>query len=88
MPTRSITIDGVAWNVLPSGFVTANVRDEFGLLFVRGTGADREVRVTRYSPLGARSREASLAELSDDQLRSLFSQSQPSWTSPEAGYQR
>jgi hypothetical protein len=44
------------------------------------------VRVTRYSPLGARSREASFAELSDADLGRLFEESQPSATSPEAGY--
>ena len=86
MPARTIDIDGQSWRVLPSGFVTPNDQDEFGLLFVHGTGEGRQVRVTRYSPVGARSRERSLAELSDAQLRALFAQSQPSATSPEAGY--
>lgn len=86
MPSRTIDIDGRSWRVLPSGFITQYDRDEFGLLFVAGSGADREVRVTRYSPVGARSREQSLAELSDAQLRELFTYSQPSATSPEAGY--
>ncbi len=49
-------------------------------------GRKREVRVTRYSPQGARSREQSLAELSDNELMGLLRQSQPSFTSPEAGY--
>jgi hypothetical protein len=88
MPTRSITIDGTTWSVFPSGFITQYDRDEFGLIFASGSGADRRVRVTRYSPQGARSREQSLAELSDEQLRQLFEYSQPSLTSPEAGYQR
>jgi len=44
--------------------------------------------VTRYSPQGTRSREQAFAELSDTQLQSLFAQSQPSFTSPEAGYER
>ena len=88
MPTRSITIDGRTWRVFPSGRVTQYERDEFGLMFVAGTGTERQVRVTRYSPLGARSREQSLAELSDDDLRRLFDSSQPSMTSPEAGYIR
>ncbi len=88
MPTRSITIDGTTWNVFPSGFITQYDYDEFGLIFASGTGADRRVRVTRYSPQGARSREQSLAELSDEQLRELFQYSQPSFTSPEAGYSR
>ena len=86
MPTRILEVDGRRWRVFPSGFVTPNEHDEFGLLFIHGTGDEREVRVTRYSPVGVRSREQSLAELSDDALRDLFAQSQPSFTSPEAGY--
>jgi hypothetical protein len=86
MPTRHISVDGKAWRVFPSGYVTQYEHDEFALIFVAGTGADRTIRVTRYSPHGTRSREQSLAELSDDELRRLFSQSQPGATSPEAGY--
>ena len=86
MPTRAITIDGRTWQVYPSGYVTQYNADEFGLLFVQGSGAGRETRVTRYSPVGTRSREASLFELSDEQLQQLFRASQPSGTSPEAGY--
>ena len=86
MPTRRITVDGRTWRVFPSGFVTQYNLDEFGLLFVAGEGDDREVRVTRYSPQGARSREQSLAELSDERLAELLAASQPSETSPEAGY--
>ncbi|HWJ24254.1 MAG TPA: hypothetical protein VNS52_17990 [Gemmatimonadaceae bacterium] len=88
MPTRTITVDGTTWKVYPSGFITPNEHDEFGLIFVAGTGADRVVRVTRYSPTGTRSREQSLVELSDDELAGLLVQSQPSFTSPEAGYLR
>ena len=86
MPSRTLVVDGRTWRVFPSGFVTQYDHDEFGLLFVSGTGDEREVRVTRYSPHGSRSREASLAELSDDRLRVLLQESQPSFTSPEAGY--
>ena len=86
MPTRSISVDGREWRVFPSGRVTQYDRDEFALLFVSGTGDDREVRVTRYSPIGVRSRERSLLEMSDDELRRLFATSQPGETSPEAGY--
>lgn len=86
MPTRRIEIEGKPWNVFPSGYLTQYEADEFALLFVRGSSSEREVRVTRYSPAGARSREKSLAELSDTELRELFAQSQPSATSPEAGY--
>jgi hypothetical protein len=86
VPARRINVEGTSWDVYPSGRITQYDRDEFGLVFVRGTGPDREVRVTRYSPQGARSREQSLAELSDAELRRLFQYSQPSFTSPEAGY--
>jgi len=88
MPTRSITADGRTWRVLPSGRVTQYDRDEFSLMFIAGTGAERIVRVTRYSPQGARSREQSFAELTDADLVRLFGQSQPSATSPEADYAR
>jgi hypothetical protein len=86
MPTRSIDIDGNNWLVFPSGRITQYDRDEFGLIFVHGVGADRKVRVTRYSPMGSRSREQSLIELSDVDLKRLFGTSQPSNTSPEADY--
>lgn len=86
MPSRAITIAGKSWLVFPSGRVTQYDRDEFGLIFINGTGADREVRVTRYSPVGTRSRERSLVEMSDADLAQLFRSSQPSDTSPEADY--
>ena len=88
MPTRTLTAEGKTWRVYPSGFITQYDQDEYGLLFVHGTGDDREVRVTRYSPVGVRSREQSLADLSEERLRELFEYSQPSFTSPEAGYAR
>jgi hypothetical protein len=86
MPTRAITVNGTEWRVYPSGYITQYDLDEFGLIFATGNGPDREVRVTRYSPQGSRSREQSLAELTDAELQRLFDQSQPSFTSPEAGY--
>ncbi|HKO16028.1 MAG TPA: hypothetical protein VJU87_07300 [Gemmatimonadaceae bacterium] len=86
MPTRSIIVDGATWRVFPSGRVTQYDRDEFGLMFISGSGADRRVRVTRYSPQGVRSREQSLAEMPEADLRRLFGESQPSVTSPEADY--
>jgi hypothetical protein len=70
MPTRSVTVNGKNWLVFPSGRVTQYDRDEFGLIFVRGS----------------RSREQSLIELSDAELQRLFGYSQPSDTSPEADY--
>jgi hypothetical protein len=86
MPGRPLTIEGRTWQVYPSGFITQYTADEFGLLFVHGSGDTAEVRVTRYSPRGATSREASLAALGDSELHELFAMSQPSVTSPEAGY--
>lgn len=86
MPTRTITVDGKSWKVYPSGRVTQNDRDEFGLVFISGSGAGREVRVSRYSPVGTRSREQALAEMTEADLVRLLSWSQPSITSPEAGY--
>ena len=88
MPIRTIVAEGRTWQVQPSGRVTQYDRDEFALLFIAGSGTDRTVRVTRYSPQGARSREQSLSELSEADLLRLFEQSQPSFTSPEADYAR
>lgn len=88
MPTRTVNVDGRLWRVMPSGRVTQNDRDEFSLMFISGAGSERLVRVTRYSPQGTRSREQSLAELSDADLLRLLGQSQPSATSPEADYAR
>ncbi|MEP6834338.1 MAG: hypothetical protein ABJB74_13165 [Gemmatimonas sp.] len=87
MPARLVHIEGRAWQVYPSGFLTQSVADEFGLIFVSGQGDQRDVRVTRYSPVSTRSREQSLAELDDAALVNLFDMSQPSARSPEAGYQ-
>ena len=86
MPTRTISLAGRSWQVMPSGRVTQFDRDEFALLFISGSGANREVRVTRYSPHATRWREQALIEMSDADLARLFEQSQPSDTSPEAGY--
>ena len=103
MPSRTITVDGARWNAYPSGFVTQYDRDEFGVMFVRADGARTanrntatgaaggsapEVRVARYSPHGSRFREAAFAELGEERLMELFRESQPSDTSPEAGYAR
>lgn len=85
---RVIEIDGERWEVSPSGRVTVYDRDEIALVFERGAGADRERRVTRFSPRGARRRDAALAELPEARLRQLFHQSQSARTSPEAGYGR
>jgi hypothetical protein len=86
MPTRSIKAKGESWLVFPSGRVTQYEHDEFGIIFVNGTGPSRKVRVTRYSPVGSRSRERSIVEMSDADLVRLFDSSQTSDTSPEADY--
>jgi hypothetical protein len=88
MPARTLDVAGKRWDVYPSGYITVYTQDEYGLMFTRGAGDEREVRVTRYSPQGTRSREQSFAELSEARLKELFDQSQPSFTSPEAGYER
>jgi hypothetical protein len=88
MPRRIFEVDGEQWEVEVSGRLTQYVKDEFGLIFTRGVGPEREQRVIRYSPLGAKSRELSLSELSDQELRELLRHSQPAWTAPEMGYRR
>lgn len=88
MARRSIEIHGERWNVYPSGRVSQYDRDEFGLVFEKGTGPNRVRRVTRFAPLGPRSWDAALAGLSDRYLISLFDQSQVSQTSPEIDYGR
>src|SRR5437899_10204275 len=82
----TIVVDSYLWKVYPAGRITVYGKDEFGLLFELGTGPERKRRFTRYSPLGSKSTDASLAELTERQLLDLFHQSQPAWTSPEGGY--
>jgi hypothetical protein len=86
MPRPAIVVDGETWEVYPSGRVTVYGRDQLGLVFQSGAGPHRKRRVTRYAPIGHRSPERALAELSDQQLRELFRHSQPAWTAPEAAY--
>lgn len=86
MARRTIVADGEAWEVAPSGRLTVYGRDQFGLVFHLGTGPQRKRRVTRYAPVGHRSPDRALAELSDRQLHDLFRQSQPAWTAPEVDY--
>ena len=88
MPGRVIRVDGEDWTVTATGRITQYTGDEFGLVFTRGTGPDRERRVVRYSPPEVKSREASLSRLSDQELKDLWTPSQPAWTAPETGYQR
>lgn len=86
MARRRTVVDGETWDVFPSGRMTVYARDEFGLVFEKGTGPDRRRRYVRYSPVASRYHDASLLELSERQLVELFRQSQPAWTAPESGY--
>lgn len=86
MPSRRVECDGRVWRVYPGGFLTQSVADEHSLIFVSGDGANREVRLTRFAPTGARSREQALAELEERTLRQLLRQAQPTARAPEAGY--
>jgi hypothetical protein len=86
MVPRTIQVNGETWEVAPSGRVTTYPKDEFGLVFQQGTGPQRRRRFTRYAPVGSRSSEAALAELSERQLVELFRASQPAWTAPESAY--
>lgn len=86
MARRTIDIDGERWHVYPSGRVTQYERDEFGLVFERGTGPGRVRRISRYSPLGSRRWDQALTQLSDARLEEFFRQSQPAATSPEVAY--
>ena len=67
-PDGSSRWTGRQWQVAVSGRSTQYTKDEFGLVFTRGTGPDREQRVVRYSPLGAKSAGAVAGALSDAEL--------------------
>ena len=86
MAGRTILVDGETWEVAPAGRVSVYDRDQFGIVFEQGAGSERRRRFTRYSPVGHRSPDAALAELSDAELIQLFHQSQPAWTAPEGVY--
>lgn len=86
MARGTIVVNGETWMVFPSGRVTVYDRDQFGLVFQQGTGPERRRRFTRFAPVGNRSPDAALAELSDRELVELFHQSQPAWTAPESAY--
>ena len=87
MIERQVTIDGQAWTASLAGRFTVYEKDEFSVVFERpGAAGRRARRVSRFSPLGSRSRSRALAELSDAELMTLFRQSQPDWTSPELDY--
>jgi hypothetical protein len=81
-----ITVDGVEWTVSATGRHTQYTKDEFTVAFTKADGS--ETRAARYSPLGSKARETSLAALTEAQLVDLLHRSQPSWTTPELGYRR
>jgi hypothetical protein len=87
VPRRLIELDGATWSVTMGGSSTQYNKDEFPIVFSRVGGVHQE-RVARYSPLGSKRREDSLAELTDDEIRDLFRRSQPSWTTAQTGYRR
>jgi hypothetical protein len=88
MPPRTIEVNDERWSVTPTGRRTQYSKDEFSVLFTRVAGGPHEERAARYSPLGVKEREASLAGLTEAQLSDLLRRSQPSWTTPELGYRR
>lgn len=86
MARRAIEVHGETWLIYPSGRINQYDRDEFGLVFEKGTGPGRVRRVTKFAPRGARSWDAALAGLTDRYLVSLFEQTQPARTSPAVDY--
>jgi len=88
VPRRIIEVDGERWSASPAGRVTQYDKDEFAVQFTRQPAGSAPDRIARYSPLLAKSREISLAQLTELELVALFRVSQPSWTSPELGYRR
>src|SRR5207245_568454 len=86
MARRAVVVDGGSWEVSPSGRITVYGRDQFGIVFQQGTGPERRRRFTRFAPVGNRSADAALAELSQRGLVQLFRESQPAWTAPESAY--
>jgi len=88
VPRRIIDVRGERWEVAVNGARTQSTKDEFGLRFVRIAGGPPETRFARYTPLGSKARESSLATLGDADLARFLTHSQPAWTAPESGYHR
>lgn len=86
MARRIIEVNGERWSVSPAGRTTQYEKDEFAIRFARLPAGATPERIARYSPLGSKSRETSLAQLTDAELIALLNVSQPSWTSSELGY--
>lgn len=88
MSGRTIAVGSEQWRVSSTGRITQYGKDEFALRFTRVAPPPREERVVRYSPQLSKNRESALAQLSDTDLAALLKVSQPSWTTPDLGYQR
>lgn len=88
MPARMIEVDGTPWAVSLSGRRTQYNRDEYTLVFTRGSGPDREERTMRFSPLATKNHEMALEGLSEAELAGLVRRSQPSWTTADREYRR
>lgn len=89
MIERTISADGATWAACIAGRVTLYDKDELSVVFARKDEHGKTLRrVSRFSPLGTRSRSAALAELTEAELVALFRQSQTDWTSPELNYAR
>jgi hypothetical protein len=89
MTQREISIAGRVWKVSLAGRFTTYTRDELPVVFEHSGPDGAPVRrLARFSPLGSRSGERALGELSDAELVALWHQSQEAWTSPELGYAR
>ena len=65
MPRRIVELNGERWAVSPAGRTTQYDKDEFALRFTRLPAGSGQDRVARYSPQLAKSRETSLAQLSE-----------------------
>lgn len=86
MPRRLIDPNGATWEVALAGLRTQLVRDEIILEFRRVDEGPAERRTVRFSPKGAQAPERAYEEASEALLLRLLASSQPTWTSPEAGY--
>ena len=86
MSGRTFESGGEQWMVSSTGRITQYGKDEFGLRFTRVVPPPREERVVRYSPQLSKGRESALAQLSDAELATLLTVSQPTWTTPDSGY--
>jgi len=88
MPRRITDAKGAVWEVTPSGRSTQYGSDEVSLEFLRVSEGVREQRFARFAPRGAKAVEIALEDATDASLRTLLSETQPAWTSPDGSYGR